>query len=158
METEKYPNPQLPALPIHYQLGDWVCEYSQITGRESPAMYIVAMFKDVLYLEIDPEQGDPFEVDIEDVRPIPLSKEFLVERDIYGKRIVNDEDGVEETIPGIASKWDLNDWVDIHKYKDKFIAKYHGRGDEYLHVVYLRYVHDLQHFYRMFEIDKSIIV
>ena len=53
MEAEKYPNPQLPALPIHYQLGDWVREYSQITGKESPAMYIVAMFKDVLYLEID---------------------------------------------------------------------------------------------------------
>ncbi len=103
MEAEKYPNPQLPTLAIHYQLGDWVREYSSITGKESPAMYVVAMFKDVLYLEIDPEQGDPFEVDYEDVRPIPLTKEFLVERDIYGKRIVNDEHGIEETIPGVAS-------------------------------------------------------
>lgn len=158
MEAEKYPNPQLPALPIHYQLGDWVQEYSPITKKMSPPMYIVAMFKDTLYLEIDHEQGDPFEVDIENVRPIPLSKDFLVERDIYGKRIVSYEHGILETIPGIASKWELNDWVDIHKYKSKFIAKYHRRDDEYIHVIYLRYVHDLQHFYRLFEIDKPIIL
>jgi len=158
MEAEKYPNPKLPTLAIHYQLGDWVQEYSRITGKMSPPMYIVAMLKDTLYLEIDPEQGDPFEVDLEDVRPIPLTKDFLISIDAYGKRIVNEEYGVTETVPGVISKWDLNDWVDIHKYKDKFIAKYHGKDDEYLHVVYLRYVHDLQHFYRLFEIDKPVIL
>lgn len=158
MESEKSSKSQLPALAIHYQIGDLVQEYSPNTGRMSPPMYIVAIFKDVLYLEINPEQGDPFEVDLKDVQPIPLTKDFLVNIGAYGKRIVNDEKGIMGTVPGVASKWDLNDWVDIHKYKDKFIAKYHGRDDEYLHVVYLRYVHELQHFYRLFEVNKPIIV
>lgn len=158
MEAEKYPNSQPPVLATHYELGDWVEECSNITGRMSPPMYVVAIFKDTLYLEINPEQGDPFEVDMEDVRPIPLTKEFLVDNGAYGKKIVNEEQGVIDTVPGVISKYDLNDWVDIHKYKDRFIAKYHGRDDEYLHVVYLRYVHELQHFYQMFNIDKPIKV
>lgn len=140
----------------NYQIGDWVYERG-IAGKLSPAMYIVSMLKDTLYLEIDPEQGDPFEVDLADIIPIPLTKEWLQSQNAYGKRIVNDQNGIIETIPGIITKWHLNDWVDIHKYKDKFIAKYHGTDDEYLHVVYLRYVHDLQHFYRMFGINKEII-
>lgn len=142
-------------LPNHYQIGDWVYERG-ITGILSPAMYIVSMLKDTLYLEIDPEQGDPFEVDLVDIEPIPLTKEWLQSQDIYGKRIVNDQYGMIDTVPGVITKWELNDWVDIHKYKDRFIAKYHGRDDEYLHVVYLRYVHELQHFYRMFGIHKEV--
>lgn len=141
----------------YFQIGDWVYERGT-TGKLSPAMYIVSMLKDTLYLEIDPEQGDPFEVDLVDVEPIPLTKEWLQSQDVYGKRIVNNENGTMETVPSVITKWHLNDWVDIHKYKDRFIAKYHGRDDEYLHVVYLRYVHDLQHFYRMFGINKSVVL
>lgn len=142
-------------LANHYQIGDWVYERGT-TGLLSPAMYIVSMLKDTLYLEIDPEQGDPFEVDLVDVKPIPLTKEWLQSQDIYGKRIVNDQDSIIDTVPGVITKWELNDWVDIHKYKDRFIAKFHGRNDEYLHVVYLQYVHELQHFYRMFGINKEV--
>lgn len=143
------------ALTNHYQIGDWVYERGT-TGILSPAMYIVSMLKDTLYLEIDTEQGDPFEVDLDDIEPIPLTKEWLQSQDIYGKRIVNDQDSIIDTVPGVITKWELNDWVDIHKYKDRFIAKFHGRDDEYLHVVYLRYVHELQHFYRMFGINKEV--
>lgn len=143
------------ALTNHYQIGDWVYERGT-TEILSPAMYIVSMLKDTLYLEIDPEQGDPFEVDLVDIEPIPLTKEWLQSQDIYGKRIVNDQDSIIDTVPGVITKWELNDWVDIHKYKDRFIAKFHGRDDEYLHVVYLRYVHELQHFYRMFGINKEV--
>lgn len=153
MEVKNCNNPT--KKPNHYQIGDWVYERG-ITGALSPAMYIVSMLKDTLYLEIDPEQGDPFEVDLEDIEPIPLTKEWLQEQDIYGKRIVNDQYGTIDTVPGVIKKWDLNDWVDIHKYKDRFIAKFHRTDDEYLHVVYLRYVHELQHFYRMFGIDKEV--
>lgn len=155
MEVKNCNNTTTPALPNHYQIGDWVYERGT-TGILSPAMYIVSMLKDTLYLEIDPEQGDPFEVDLEDIEPIPLTKEWLQEQDIYDKRIVNDQNGIIDTVPGVIKKWDLNDWVDIHKYKDRFIAKFHRTDDEYLHVVYLRYVHELQHFYRMFGIDKEV--
>ncbi len=157
MEAEKYPNPDVPKLKTHYEIGDWVCERG-ITGRLSPNMYIVGMWEDTCYLEIDPEQGDPFEVDLVDIEPIPLTKEMLQEMGVYGKRIVTPPEHTIDTIPGVVTKWDLNDWVDIHKYKDKFIAKYHGRDDEYLHVVYLRYVHELQHFYRMFDINKVVVL
>ena len=155
MEVKNCNNTTTPALPNHYQIGDWVYERGT-TGILSPAMYIVSMLKDTLYLEIDPEQGDPFEVDLIDIEPIPLTKEWLQAQDIYGKRIVNEEAGIIETVPGVIPKWELNDWVDIHKYKDRFIAKYHSVDDEYLHVVYLRYVHELQHFYRMFGINKEV--
>lgn len=155
MEATKS-NAQPPVLRYHFQIGDWVYERG-ISQKLSPPMYIMAILKDTLYLEIDPEQGDPFEIDIEDIEPIPLTKEMLVKNDIYGKRIVNEESFIEG-VPGFVTKWDMNYWVDIHKYRDKFIAKYHGRDDEYLHVVYLRYVHELQHFYRMFEIDKTLML
>lgn len=154
MEVKNYNN-SASVLANHYQIGDWVYERGT-TGILSPAMYIVSMLKDTLYLEIDPEQGDPFEVDLIDVEPIPLTKEWLQSQDIYGKRIVNDQDSIIDTVPGVITKWELNDWVDIHKYKDRFIAKFHGRDDEYLHVVYIRYVHELQHFYRMFGINKVV--
>lgn len=64
MEVKNCNNPT--KKPNHYQIGDWVYERG-ITGALSPAMYIVSMLKDTLYLEIDPEQGDPFEVDLEDI-------------------------------------------------------------------------------------------
>lgn len=157
MEAENCLERNVPTLKTHYEIGDWVCERG-ITGKPSPDMYIVGMWSDVAYLELTPEQGDPFEVDLADIEPIPLTKEMLQSMDAYGKRIVNAPDHIVDTVPGVITKWDLNDWVDIHKYKDKFIAKYHERDDEYLHVVYLRYVHELQHFYRMFNIDKVVVL
>lgn len=154
MEAQNCNNAKAPV--NHYQIGDYVYELG-ITKRLSPPMYVESMLRDTLYLKIDPEQGDPYEIDLEDIVPIPLTKELLESLGAYGKRIVNTKD-IIETIPGVISKYNLNDWVDIHKYKDKFIAKYHERDDEYLHVVYLRYVHELQHFYRMFGINKEVIL
>lgn len=157
MEAENCLERNVPALKTHYEIGDWVCERG-ISGKLSPDMYIVGMWKDTLYLELTPEQGDPYEVDLADIEPIPLTKEMLQSMDAYGKRVVTTSDQIIESVPGVITKWELNDWVDIHKYKDKFIAKYHGRDDEHLHVVYLRYVHELQHFYRMFNIDKVVVL
>ena len=157
MEAENCLERNVPVLKTHYEIGDWVCERG-MTGKLSPDMYIVGMWSDTVYLEMTPEQGDPFEVDLADIKPIPLTKEILQSIGVYGKRIVTPADHIIDTVPGVITKWELNDWVDIHKYKDKFIAKYHGRDDEYLHVVYLRYVHELQHFFRMFNIDKVVVL
>lgn len=61
-------------------IGDWVqARLVTIEGEErlSPPMYIVAIGEGWVHTRVDPEQGDPDEYDIEDIRPIRLTEEFM---------------------------------------------------------------------------------
>lgn len=63
---------------LHLELGDWVYERMEVSRRLSPPMRVVGLWDgcDCIYLEIDPEQGEPFEVDWKDVEPIPFTAEI----------------------------------------------------------------------------------
>lgn len=65
-------NPSLPKVPIHLELGDWVYERGEVSRKLSPPMYVVGIWENGVYLEIDGEQGDPFEADYKDIVPIPF--------------------------------------------------------------------------------------
>lgn len=55
------------------RIGEWVQERSRITGRLTPPMRIVGLFKgssadmDCAYLEMDGSEGDPWEAYVKDL-------------------------------------------------------------------------------------------
>lgn len=62
-------------------IGDWVqARETTLQGEErlTPPMRVVGIGETWAWLEIDPEQGDPFEYDIEDIRPVPLTVDILL--------------------------------------------------------------------------------
>lgn len=154
MKSDNITNPVLPKPCIFLELGDWVCEkseYIQGKTRLSPPMYVVGIWTDGVYLEIDSEQGDPFEADYKDIVPIPLTKELLVKLDCYGKKRLSNTPDVD----GVISKWQTNDYWEIHKHRNMFVAKCHEHTTN-VSVCYLQYVHELQHFLRRHGIDMDI--
>lgn len=56
-------------------IGDWVC--AKKFDRETPAMKVVSLGESWVHLEIDPEQGDPFEFEPSDIVGIPITSEVL---------------------------------------------------------------------------------
>ncbi len=70
-------NPQPPKVAIHLEIGDWVYQRSKSVNRLSPPMYVVGLWDDGAYLEIDREQGDPFEAEYDEIEGIPLTKDIV---------------------------------------------------------------------------------
>lgn len=56
-------------------LGAWVEPRSN--GVPAPDMQVVGLFSDVVYCEVDPEQGDPFEYTLKEVFPIRVVEKVL---------------------------------------------------------------------------------
>ena len=62
-------------------IGDWVCA-EQLCGvhsepRLTPPMKVVGLGESWVNLEIDPEQGDPFEFEPSEIRGVPITAEVL---------------------------------------------------------------------------------
>lgn len=126
MEAEKSKtelNQRLPKVPINLELGDWVCERGKGSQRLSPAMYVVGIWDNGVYLELDTEQGDPFEAEYEEIAPIPLT-------DV------------------IIAKNRLNMHIIKEYGQYKFIIR---RSN-----IPVRFVHELQHLLRLFNLGKEI--
>lgn len=70
------------------QMGDWVL-MDDIT--QFP-MRVEGIFKDTLYLNFEENEGDIFEVGIEDVRPIPITSKVLKNNgwEVYEKQSYNE--------------------------------------------------------------------
>ena len=62
-------------------VGDWVCVEEKVGVHNephlTPPMKIVAIGEDWVQLRIDPEQGDPFEYDISEIRGVEITPEIL---------------------------------------------------------------------------------
>ena len=59
-------------------IGDWVQEYSDITGRLSCPMYVSALFEDgTVYLNFNGNEADIWEAEIKDIRPIIIDEDIL---------------------------------------------------------------------------------
>lgn len=133
---------------LHLEIGDWIqgChKYQNGNSRLSPPMYVVGIWDSAVYLEIDPEQGDPFEYEYEDLVPIELTDEILA---LNG--ILQDETGCWEK-------------VEKEGYFISFMQASNSTYDVYITTndtiddhVNCRYVHQLQHFINMSGIDKPI--
>ena len=68
-------------------IGDWVCaEVScgvHIEPRLTPPMKVVGLGESWVNLEIDPEQGDPFEYEPHEIRGVPITVEVLEKNGFY---------------------------------------------------------------------------
>lgn len=117
--------------PISLELGDWVCERYEASRQLSPPMYVVGIYEDVVYLRIDAEQGDPFEVDLKDVAPIPISRKMLE---------VNE----------------LTEYFGAYENNGSIALIFKDKEDGCNRRLPITDVHELQHFMRLYGIDKAI--
>lgn len=140
-------------------IGDWVQVHSvALQGEErlTPPMRVVEIGETWVNLEIDPEQGDPFEEDIDDIRPIPLTADILKRNGFVH-------------------------WI-CDRHKDMYMLHICSKPNIFIRIVFFRRpknlvqiefnqidlgiamnkincgVHELQHVMRMMGIDKNIIL
>lgn len=60
-------------------IGAWVQVYMSIPDRFSPPMQVSGIFKDGdLYLDIDGNEGDPYEAVIDETFPVAIDEDILV--------------------------------------------------------------------------------
>lgn len=87
-------------------VGDWVCA-EQLCGvhsepRLTPPMKVVGLGGSWVNLEIDPEQGDPFEFEPSEIRGVPITAEVLEKsgftHDKWSKMIWRYEDEESELV------------------------------------------------------------
>lgn len=133
------------------QIGDWVCAAGPVINgeeRQTPPMRVVSIGETWVNLLIDPEQGDPFEENIEDIRPIPLTADILMANGFsharyghYRYECVIDE-STGETIRAAANKEGIM-CIDIFRPKASIF-------------LLTPYVHQLQHALRLAGINKDI--
>lgn len=90
-------------------IGDWVCA-EQLCGvhsepRLTPPMRVVSLGSGAggwVNLEIDPEQGDPFEYEPSEIRGVPITAEVLEKsgftHDKWSKKVWRYEDEESEVV------------------------------------------------------------
>lgn len=132
---------------LKLELGDWVqgChEYVNGSRRLAPPMYVVGIWESGVYLEIDPEQGDPFEYDYKDIIPIDLTDDIFKVNGIWDNH--PDWSAIEKVGYHISVMDKTDGSYDVA------IITNDGRDDS----VSCRFVHELQHFINLCGIDKQI--
>ena len=125
-------------------IGDWVC-VEQLCGvhsepRLTPPMKVVGLGESWVNLEIDPEQGDPFEYEPNEIRGVPITAEVL------------EKNGFEEN----CGRWYNSEaLMEFEQYKDGWCRTINC--GEYS-VYFIKYVHQLQRALKLEEIEKEIIL
>ena len=124
-------------------IGDWVCA-EQLCGvhnepRLTPPMKVVGLGESWVNLEIDPEQGDPFEFEPSEIRGVPITLEILEKN-------------------GVALAEDYDECIALYTCPAFSVVKY---GNSYTFEVpqarvRVEHVHELQHAIRLARIKKEI--
>lgn len=121
-------------------IGDWVCA-EQLCGvhnepRLTPPMKVVGLGESWVNLEIDPEQGDPFEFEPSEIRGVPITPEILEKN---GWMRVGEND--------YRTVWYRNNIIiTFRPSTGAFIIERHQEGHPQLILVRLviRYLHQLE--------------
>ena len=126
-------------------IGDWVCA-ELLCGvnnepRLTPPMKMVGLGESWVDLEIDPEQGAPFEFELSEIRGVPITPEILKKN-------------------GVALAEDYDEYSALYTCPQFSVIKY---GDGYTFEVpqarvRVEHVHQLQHAMRLAGIDREIEV
>ena len=128
-------------------IGDWVCA-EQLCGVHSEPrltlpMKVVGLGESWVNLEIDLEQGDPFEFEPSEIRGVPITAEVLEKNGFWHN----------------GNKWYTPELFTLERgldYWDIVIACACG---EYVCEVYtIKYVHQLQHALRLAGVGKEIVL
>ena len=142
-------------------VGDWVCAVEKVGVHNEPRhtlpMKIVALGEDWVQLCLDPEQGDPFEYTIDEIRGIPLSGEIF---ETIGVPFQSDFSRKRKVIQRYA------DWTSVI-HLSAWLSENHCQiGTEDLTLgnwISIRrnnkqpvYVHEFQHMLRIAGVEKEI--
>lgn len=114
-------------------IGDWVCA-EQLCGvhsepRLTPPMKVVGLDESWVNLEIDPEQGDPFEYEPSEIRGVPITAEVL------------EKNGLHDAEFGLAVKPKSNELCASMGISIK-----------------IKHIHELQHALRLAKVEKEIVI
>lgn len=136
------------------QIGDWVYE----SEHTKFPMFVAGTFKDivnngVVYLDFNGNEGELWEVDIDDISPIPITEEFLLKNGF--KR---SENHVWRDY-NVDATWDYetNDMQSftLEKYpNDENLVC--GYGSCLWNGVNIKYVHELQNAMRLAGIEWEV--
>lgn len=129
-------------------IGDWVCA-EQLCGvnnepRLTPPMKVIVLDESWVNLEIDTEQGDPFEFEPSEIRGIPITAEVL-EKNGFVKQ-------------GEYNEWNIGTWrtpylLGVSLERPSIIIKWDGSS---IFIDQAKYVHQLQHALRLANVEKEI--
>lgn len=125
-------------------IGDWV-QAVQLVGvdnkeRLTPPMRVVGLGESWINLEIDPEQGDPFEYEPSEIRGIPITAEVL---EMNGfERVEEDSDATLYGTPSCSI------------FHPKGTLRYRVETPQASVVCWN--IHELQHAMRLAKIEKEI--
>lgn len=136
------------------QIGDWVYE----SEKTRFPMFVFALWADyvdkgIVYLDFEGNEGDIWEVNIEDVRPIPITEEFLLKNGF--KRSENNVWRDYE----VEGTWDYEtkdkQLFTLEKYTndDNLVC---GYGSCLWNGVNIKYIHELQNAMRMPGIELEV--
>lgn len=137
--------------PSELSIGDWVCAaVTVINGEErlTPPMRVVAIGETWVYLEIDPEQGDPFDENIKDIRPILLTADILLAN---GWRLIPFNRYRME----FRESGEIKAAIEVEILDNGSIYADVWKKDYSLHLP-ARRIHELQHALRLAGIEKEI--
>lgn len=137
-------------------IGDWVCA-EQLCGvnnepRLTPPMKVVGLGESWVNLEIDPEQGDPFEFESSEIRGVPITAEVLEKN---GWR----NDGMY-AILRIDEHLHLEYYYHEHRLRKWYCGidewANHAKVNDITFQVHCYSVHQLQHALRLAGVNKEI--
>lgn len=143
-------------------IGDWVCA-EQLRGvnnepRLTPPMKVVGLGESWVNLEIDTEQGDPFEYKPSEIRGVPITAEMLEKN---GFELTN-----KPMVTGIRTPMLVHAHYVYRLTTDNTVidvdsVKVHiNIGDDYrsFAINCVQYIHELQHALRLAKVGKEIVL
>lgn len=131
-------------------IGDWVCA-EQLCGvhkepRLTPPMKVVGLGELWVNLEIDSEQGDPFEFEPSEIRGVPITPEIL------------EKNGFKKN--GEYNEWNIGTWetpylLGVSLERPAITIKWNGSS---IFIDQAKNVHQLQHAFCLAGVEKEIEV
>ena len=141
-------------------VGDWVCA-EQLCGvhsepRLTPPMKVVGLGESWVNLEIDPEQGDPFEFEPSEIRGVPITAEVLEKNGWLPPR-----EEIERDSWWWSNEKDLA--LELNEYGDDWYLLIISKNEEGWQYnkrlgVGLKHIHQLQRALRLAKVDKEIVI
>lgn len=147
--------------PNELTIGAWVQEYLPIPDKMSMPMQVVGVFNDIAYLDFEGNEGDVWEAEIENLRSIPLTEDFLKKNGFIHKCIIEPD----EYYPEGLYEWEKEVegcWVTLSVGSNKIGCDWRLHVDncdrDSIGHVAVQYVHQLQNFLNILNIEMEVIV
>lgn len=134
-------------------VGDWV-RAEQLCGvhsepRLTPPMKVAGLGESWVNLEIDPEQGDPFEFEPSEIRGVPITAEVLKKN---GLEYI--DDGNDAVIFLCCDMF----WARLCIGDTFWQVGIHSEDRLDAVVCNVKYIHELQHALRLAKVGKEMII